>query len=197
MTTTSINKNTFAVLNEICTAVSQQLATEVLLEKIVASTQAITNADGASLYIKHGEVLRFHIIRNLSLKMDINGSSSAIQSLPEIKLNPQNTQHTSISSHCVANKKTINIEDISVEKRIDIASTKAFDAKFNYQTKSILATPILNKHREVLGVMQLINAKNANQIFDQSDIEICEAMSALMSIVLSQQNSVHGTAAHE
>lgn len=188
MTDTINNKKIFTELNEVCTAISKQLPKEVLLEKIITTTQSILNADGASLYIKHGDALRFNIVRNESLKMNLNESSEATKALPEIPLHPIKNQHTSVSAHCAANKKTINIQDISHEKSIDISPTKAFDAKFNYNTKSILAAPILDSHQEVLGVMQLINAKNPNQRFDQADVELFEAMTALLSLVLSRKN---------
>ena len=197
MAMTINNKNIFAAFNEVCSAVSQQLATNVLLEKIMTSAQSMTNADGASLYIKHGEALRFYIVSNHSLKMEMTAGSASIKTLPEIPLNPQNNQHISIASHCATNKQTINIEDISHEQSIDIAPTKAFDAKFNYKTKSILATPILDSHQAVLGVVQLINSKNTYQAFDESDIEVCEAMAALLSIVLSHNNSADAGVSHE
>lgn len=188
MTTNINDKNTFAVLNEVCKALSQEQATEVLLEKIVASIQAMTKVDGASLYIKHGDALRFHIVRNQSLQMALNASSAATKVLPDIPLNPQNNQPISIASHCAKTKKIINIEDIAHEKSINTAPTKAFDTKFNYKTKSVLAIPIVDRQQAVLGVLQLININNAHQKFEQSEIDLCEAMTALLSIVLSRKN---------
>jgi hypothetical protein len=185
MTAENSNGNVITTFNEICVLLSKQAPAEMMLEKIVLGTQALTKADGASLYIKHGEVLKFHIIKNLSLNMDMNGNSASIKSLPEIPLHPTKNHHSSISSHCAITKKNIHIEDFFNETTIDITATKAFDEKFNYKTKSILAVPILDRKQDVLGVIQLINANNDHQSFNEADLHICESMAALASIALS------------
>ena len=184
MTVEHNNKET-TTPSELVASLTKQLPREAMLEEALTGLQLNTKADGASLYIKHGEALRFHIIKNKTLNMDMNASSAAIKSLQEIPLHSTGNQHSSISAYCAITKKSINVVDISLETRVDLGPTKAFDTKFNYQTKSILATPILDNKQNVLGVIQLINAQNEGQSFNETHVQACAEVAAIISNVLN------------
>jgi len=182
------NKQLITMLSDLFISLSKEFPTEIILEKTLSSLQSNTKADGATLYIKDGNTLRFHIIKNKTLNMDLNKSSTAIKNLPEISLSSTEDRQSSISAHCAITKKIINIEDISLESTVDIGPTKAFDEKFKYKTKSILATPILDGKQDVLGVIQLINAQNNEQLFTESDVQTSTEVTAMISAILSNGN---------
>lgn len=189
MTVEHRNEESTRQLSELLGALEKQIPREAMLEEALTGLQLNTSADGASLYIKHGEALRFHIIKNNTLNMDMNASAAAIKSLQEISLHSSGNQHSSISAYCAITKKSINVVDIRLETRVDIGPTKAFDTKFNYQTKSILATPILDNKDNVLGVIQLINAQNDEQSFNEIHLKACAEVAAIISNVLIDGHS--------
>ncbi|MBK9207168.1 MAG: GAF domain-containing protein [Anaerolineales bacterium] len=68
----------------------------------------------------------------------------------------------------------------------DFSGTKGFDAKTKYHSKSFLTIPIENKDGRVIGVLQLINAKNpeTNEIVPFADDDVLEALVLLATAAL-------------
>ena len=98
-----------------------------LLETVVVEAQALTNADGGTLYLLEDEKsLKFVIMRNTSLGIAMGGTSN--------------------------NKISFDF---------DFSGTKSFDARTGYRSKSFLTIPLKNTQGRVIGVLQLINAKDA------------------------------------
>jgi len=62
-------------------------------------------------------------------------------------------------------KRLVNIHDAYEEEGFDFEGTKNFDEKSGYRSKSFLTVPLKNHESEIIGVMQLINARN-----DQDDV---------------------------
>ena len=58
--------------------------------------------------------------------------------------------------------KTVNVEDAYDTECFDFSGTKAFDANTGYRSKSFLTVPLKNHDGDVVGVLQLINARDAN-----------------------------------
>jgi HD-GYP domain-containing protein (c-di-GMP phosphodiesterase class II) len=56
--------------------------------------------------------------------------------------------------------ETVNIKDAYEEEGFDFEGTKNFDKKSGYRSKSFLTVPLKNHENEIIGVMQLINARN-------------------------------------
>jgi signal transduction protein with GAF and PtsI domain len=56
------------------------------------------------------------------------------------------------------------------------------DEKTGYRTRNILATPIFDSHKKVLGVIQLLNKETGD--FDESDIEFLEFFAHFVSAYL-------------
>ena len=85
------------------------------------------------------------------------------------------------------------IDDIYEDKNYDFKSTKDFDKKFNYKTKSILTAPLIDTlNNETIGIIQLINKKNDNGYipFSQDDKQFISISSyfIVLSIVNAKNN---------
>ncbi len=185
-------------LNEIGIALSAEKNTPKLLEMILRGAKTILNADGGTLYLatedkKH---LHFEIIMNDSLGIMMGAKLGEPIPFPALPLyddegNPNNTM---VAAHAAIHKKTINIPDAYVAEGFDFAGTRAFDTQMGYRSKSFLTLPMLNHENELIGVIQLINAKGSkdNQIIEFSKVSqrIGESLASQAAIALTNNKLI-------
>ena len=162
-----LDQRLFWRLIEISTALSGERNTLRLFERILDAAQDITHADGGTLYlIKEPEegkpVLEFEIMRNSSLGLRLGGTSgNPIQFAPLPLYREDGTaNHNNIATHTALTREMENIEDAYFAKHLDFSGTKAFDERTGYRSKSFLTVPLCNHADEIIGVLQLVNAKD-------------------------------------
>lgn len=133
-----------------------------LLETLVAEAQSVTHADAGTLYLVENKALKFVILRNTSLNLTMGGTSgNEITFFPVRLFNPDGSENkANVVSHAALTHKRINISDAYQADGFDFSGTKGFDAKTKYRSKSFLTIPLENKEGNVIGVLQLINAKD-------------------------------------
>ncbi|MES1195136.1 MAG: GAF domain-containing protein, partial [Opitutus sp.] len=153
-----------ADLNQIGIALSQEKDLDRLLETILIAAKKITNADGGTLYRRQAgkDVLTFEIIRTDSLGIAMGGTTGTKIPFPPIQLrDPRGRENSSmVVAYAVLKEKTVNIADAYQEKGFDFSGTKTFDRHTGYHSTSFLTVPMKNHEDEVIGVLQLINAKD-------------------------------------
>lgn len=185
-------------LNEIGIALSAEKNTPKLLEMILRGAKTILNADGGTLYLatEDKRYLQFEIIMNDSLGIMMGAKLGEPIPFPALPLyddagNPNNTM---VAAHAALYKKTINIPDAYVAEGFDFAGTRAFDTKMGYRSKSFLTLPMLNHENELIGVLQLINAKGVgdNQIIEFSKVSqrIGESLASQAAIALTNNKLI-------
>ncbi len=145
-------------LTDIGLALSAERNLDVLLEMIVEEARNFTYADGGTLYILEKNKLHFKIFQNDTLDIRLGGKNESPIPFPPLEMNPSN-----VSSHVALTGKTINIPDVSKDKDHDFSDSIVFDQKFNYRTQSMLLVPMKNNDEEVIGVIQLLNARKPGE----------------------------------
>lgn len=148
-------------LLDIGVALSAEKNYPKLLESILSEARRITRCDAGTLYLVDDNHLSFQIIQNDQLGLCQGGSGKPID-LPPIKI----TQAT-VAGYCALSKKVINIGDVygTVSSELDFSGPRRYDAITGYHTKSMLVVPLEDSDDVVIGVLQLLNAKN-----EQGDI---------------------------
>ena len=182
-------------LNEIGIALSVESDTPKLLELIMMGAKALTHADGGSLYFLKDELLSFEIISNDSLNIQMGGTSGKEITFPPIPLVEDGEEnHSNVVSHCVLSGNTINIEDAYDEDGFDFTGTRNFDRKTNYRTQSILTFPLKNHEKDIIGVLQLINARdiaNGKIIsFNAIAQQLAESLASQAAVALTQRRLI-------
>lgn len=152
-------------LNDIGIALTIEKDIDLLLEKILRGAKSITNADAGTLYsITRGRQLKFEIVLNDTLKLYMGGSTGRPVRLPNISLYDADTGKANthmVAVRAVVSNVTINIPDVyGPNESFDFSGPREFDRKFGYQSQSFLAVPLTNTEDEVVGVFQLINARD-------------------------------------
>jgi len=197
LTAPSLDKDIFWQLIEISIALSSERNSARLFEKILDAAQDITHADGGTLYLlkeKAGhQVLEFEILRNNSLDLTLGGSSGRKIPFAPLPLYREDgsPNHNNIATYTALTKKMENIEDAYYAEHLDFSGTKAFDARANYRSKSFLTVPLCNHLNEVIGVLQLVNAKDIHSgetiSFSHNLEPIVAALASSAAIALENQ----------
>jgi HD-GYP domain-containing protein (c-di-GMP phosphodiesterase class II) len=186
-------------LNTIGVALSQERNVARLLETILEAAQRLTRADAGTLYLhdKDRQVLHFELVRNDSLHLAMGGTSGVPVDLAPIALYDQSGQanHAMVVSHAVLTRETINIPDAYQAPGFDFSGTRQFDARTGYHSQSFLTVPMHDHENEVIGVLQLINARaagnNAVIAFSRDDQQLLESLASQAAIALTNRRLIN------
>jgi HD-GYP domain-containing protein (c-di-GMP phosphodiesterase class II) len=155
-------------------ALSQERDIKMLLPIILRHACDVTNADAGSIYIVKGHD-EDPLERTLSFAVSQNDSRTLPAGIPEMPVSA-----TSIVGQCVLSRDRINIPNLYGLDPPGIGNNpwgfvhdRSFDDHNRYQTRSVLAVPMISARNEVIGVIQLINkrAKGWIQLDLASDFE--------------------------
>ncbi|OVE82117.1 hypothetical protein BVY03_01655 [bacterium K02(2017)] len=161
-------------LTDIGTALSAENRIPVLLEKILDNARELTNAEGGTLYLvaEDKKFLNFEIIQNGASNIRMGGTAQKVTWSPVPLFNDDGSEnHNNVSTYVASTGQLINIDDVYNVKNFDFSGTKTFDQKNNYRSKSMLVVALRDHENEIIGVLQLLNAKDkdTNQIIAFSD----------------------------
>jgi HD-GYP domain-containing protein (c-di-GMP phosphodiesterase class II) len=165
-----------------------------LLEMILQEAKRIAFADGGTLYIRtDDDKLQFKIMLNDTLHIYTGGTSGASVIFPPLSLyNQWGEPNCDKVAVCAAiHGKTINIPDAYTNTDFEFVGTCAFDKQTGYRSKSFLTVPMKNNEREVIGVLQLLNALNPVTkeigVFGAKEQELVESLASQAAVALENQ----------
>jgi HD-GYP domain-containing protein (c-di-GMP phosphodiesterase class II) len=82
-----------------------------------------------------------------------------------------------------------------VARGFDFSGTKSFDKKTGYRSKSFLTVPMKNHEDEIIGVLQLINAKDratgAIVPFSEADQHLAESLASQAAVALTNRQLIN------
>jgi HD-GYP domain-containing protein (c-di-GMP phosphodiesterase class II) len=188
-------EQTFERLIELGIALSSERDHNRLMEMILLEAKRIPNADGGTLYLYNEEdgTLSFEIMRNDTLNIAMGGTTG--QEIPFPPLNTfdpetQEANYKNVATAVALSKEKSNIADAYTVEEYDFSGTKAFDEKTGYRSMSFLTIPLLNRSDDVIGVVQLINARDpdGNVVAFGEDVEsIIGALASQAAVALENQ----------
>ncbi len=181
-------------LNNIGVALSKETDIDRLLETILVAAKNITNADAGTLYrVTDERTLKFEIMRNDTLGIAMGGTTGVAIPFYPIKLyDGDGAPVTSmVAAYAVHHDRSVNIEDAYSEEGFDFSGTKSFDGKTGYRSRSFLTVPMKDHENVVIGVLQLINAKDraegAAGTFSDADMHLAESLASQAAIALTNR----------
>jgi HD-GYP domain-containing protein (c-di-GMP phosphodiesterase class II) len=166
-------------LNQIGAALSAEHDTEKLLDLILTKSRAITQSDAGSLYIVEAAeseaeisapaaddtgklIMRQHKEPKKRLRWKLVQNDTMAVPFREVtmEISPK-----SIAGYVALTGETVNIADAyHLPPNVPYTINRKFDDDSGYRTKSILAVPMRNQKDEIVGVVQLINAKRDRRV---------------------------------
>lgn len=181
-------------LNAIGVALSAEKDTPRLLEMILLGAKRITGADGGSLYTMTADgELQFEIVRTDSMNIARGGTSGNAISYAPIPLRDADGQPNDrmVVAYAALHERTVNIADAYSEQGFDFTGTRAFDAQTGYRSRSFLTIPMKNHESDVIGVLQLINKRDAQSgavmAFDADDQRLAESLASQAAVALTNK----------
>lgn len=163
-------------LNEIVKlgiAMSAEKDINRLVDMILHGAKQLSHADGGSLYLKgKDESLDFQIVLNDSLGFQQGGTSADSVRLAPVPLyNPDGSaNHHNVVTHAFLTGQTINIEDAYAASEFDFSGTRSFDLQNGYHSQSFLTIPLQPRGGEVMGALQLINARDPDSLLSGAPV---------------------------
>lgn len=131
---------------------------DVLLERILREARLLVHADAGTIYIKEGDNLKFSYTHNDTLQKRLPAGKKLIYSTFTIPINNQ-----TIAGYVANTGKMLNISDAYLlRSNLPYSFNRSFDERSGYRTQSMLTFPLKTNRGDTVGVLQLINAKNAS-----------------------------------
>ncbi|MBC17575.1 MAG: metal-dependent phosphohydrolase [Desulfovibrio sp.] len=126
-----------------------------ILDKILLDSREFANADAGSIFLVEDNHLTFSYVQNDTL-FDEQTSQTALYQNFTLPISEQ-----SIVGYVAKTKKSLSIPDAyDISPTLPYAFNKDFDNKSGYRTTSLLTIPLLAQESRLVGVMQLINARD-------------------------------------
>ena len=180
-------------LNAIGIALSQESNLDKLLETILIAAKNLTRADGGTLYRLVDDSLKFEIVRNDSLAIAMGGTSGVPVPFYPIPLHDHEGKpnHSMVAAYAALTHDTVNISDAYTADGFDFSGTRNFDKRTGYRSMSFLTVPMKNHEGTIIGVLQLLNARNPESglvvPFSEEDQRLAESLSSQAAIALTNR----------
>ncbi len=128
---------------------------DILLDKILYEVRRFTNAESGTIFLVTEGKLRINYTQN-DVLFERDPSSKYKYLYHDLPID-----NSSIAGSVALSGKILSLEDVyRLPKGCPCGFNKEFDIKNNYRTQSVLAVPLKTIRNKVIGVMQIINAKN-------------------------------------
>ena len=149
-------KNKLKRILEIDSDLNRVQDLDLLLDRVLYEARRSANADAGTIYIKEKGKLSFKYSHNDTKKKELDPGQKLIYSYFTVEINEE-----SISGYVASNQIPLNVPDMyNIPKSKPYCYNTWYDEKSNYKCISSLTIPLVSNQGEVLGVLQLINAKD-------------------------------------
>ncbi len=182
--------NSTEVFNEISRKLSRETNLQNQLAIVVEGAMDLTNADAGTLYsISDDKFLKFEVVLNRSLEIK---KQAPDMSFPDIPIYLENKEENSsmVVVNCVLTEQSIFIDNAYDEQDYNLSGVRKFDESTGYRTYSLLTVPIFDFAKKIIGVIQLINAKdpdNSMRVFNKNDQEMVNLFVLQTAFTLSSK----------
>jgi len=137
---------------------------DLLLERMLFEARKVVKADAGSIYVtvptdegeEGTEKLSIKYSQNDTLQKQLPRGQKMIYSIFTVPINEK-----SISGYCAHKKELINVPDMyNISLDVPYKFNSSFDMVTGYKTVSSLTIPLISYDQRVIGVIQVLNAKD-------------------------------------
>jgi HD-GYP domain-containing protein (c-di-GMP phosphodiesterase class II) len=185
----------FRELNRIGIALSAEKDIDRLQSFILTTMRQLTHADGASLWLKMEEDGVPKLFLASSQNHSIDKNTYQAFTVP--------VDHRTVVGYAVSIGSSQIYEDAYSPPPGKPVGGKSFDSQFGYRTKSMLTVPMRSYNNDVVGAVQLINAKRrfetrltvdnvAEEVvsFQPDDVEMIESIASQAAVAIDNKNLI-------
>lgn len=166
-------------------ALSAEPEYERLLERLVGETRRLCHADAGALFLRHPDASLHCVFQEYESLGIVQRGTDADSS--QMNLDDATESLDPVASAMLTGRAQ-NVGNVSALDPAVAARTRAFDQANDYVTRSMLAVPLTAASGEVVGVLELVNARDlrhgAHAPFDSGLEQLVVSMSALAGAAL-------------
>lgn len=158
----------------------------VLLHQTLSNLRKLLNAEGGTIYIKEGNVLKFNVFQNDLFSYENIYKQHYFQQDANLPLDKEGI-YTAVD--CYIKKEVIMVNNVYENSEYNFIGARVFDKKFNYKTHSILSIPLIHPFNDnTLGVIQLLNKIEGEEIipFNAKDKETVLMLSSFIALFIDK-----------
>ncbi|HEY6116576.1 MAG TPA: HD domain-containing phosphohydrolase [Candidatus Dormibacteraeota bacterium] len=185
----------FRELNRIGVALSAEKDIDRLQSFILTTMRQLTHADGASLWLRMDDEGAPKLFLASSQNHSIDKDTYSAFKVP--------VDEKTVVGYTVSTGKSQLYDDAYHPPPGKPMGGKSFDAQFGYRTKSMLTVPMRDYNNDVVGAVQLINAKRdfetrltndnvATEVtsFRTEDVEMIESIASQAAVALDNKTLI-------
>uniref|UniRef100_A0A7C3ICD3 HD domain-containing protein n=1 Tax=Gracilinema caldarium TaxID=215591 RepID=A0A7C3ICD3_9SPIR len=129
---------------------------DLLLERILLEARRVVHADAGSIYVKDGDKLAIKYSQNDTLQKALPPGQKLVYSVFTIPINEK-----TLSGYCALTKEILNVQDVyNIPANSPFSYNTQYDKISGYKSTSMLTVPLKTAENKLLGVIQVINAKD-------------------------------------
>ena len=190
-TTMAIMKNSLQKFLAISKALSAERDYQKLLEMILREARAVSYADGGAILMTNDDetALDVVILENVETGAHFGGTSGRQSPFEPVPFDaaPDADGRPDLDGETARLAETVRLDDLDGEIPFDVAGIrKRFDGD-GFQSRSVLNVPLTDQKDEIVGLLQLVNARSAAgevTAFDPDVVPYIEAISADAAVAL-------------
>lgn len=169
-----------------------------LLALILRTAKSLVNADAGTLYrIGRDGCLHFEILLNDSLDLTRTGGDDGdgpFRPIP-LRLPDGSPNDTLVVANAVLHGRTVVIDDAYADGGFDFSGTHRFDQRTGYRSRSFLTVPMRDHENQIIGVLQLINAKDPDSgaviTFSAGARALTESLASQAAVALTNRQLIN------
>ncbi len=166
-------------------ALPSQQNVDELLEMIVDESRRFTRADAGTLFTVSADEkhLDWRIVQNDTLGTRVGGTSdvevdASVYRPVELVADGQ-PNLSNVSAYAANTGQMVNIPDVYEAEGFDFTGPRLYDKATGYRSQSMLVLPLKRTDGEVIGVLQLLNAR------DEAGLKVVPFSSAFEALTAS------------
>ncbi len=130
---------------------------DTILDRVLLLARQITGADAGSIFLVQNDVLRFSYVHNDTL-FSKNTTDRAVYADFSVPID-----RSSIVGNVASTGETLVIDDAyALDPDLPYRFNSSYDGRSGYHTRSMLTLPLRSTQDRLVGVMQLINARDSS-----------------------------------
>ncbi|MHC1702175.1 MAG: GAF and HD-GYP domain-containing protein [Humidesulfovibrio sp.] len=157
---------------------------DAILDRVLGEARGMTNADAGSIFLVENGHLRFSYVHNDTLFRGPDASKHLYTDFA-VPINEK-----SIVGYAAMTGESLVIEDAyALSGDEPYSFNKSFDEETGYRTRSMLTIPLKTFQSRIVGVMQLINARDCNdkpRPFSADDIQYAPLFANSASVTIER-----------
>ena len=184
-TTMAVMKSSLQNFFEISRALSAEKDYRKLLEMVLREASKVAHADGGAILITNDDetALEIAILENETAGVHFGGTSGNEPSFPDVpfEVEPGGIMHPDADSETARRNETISIDDLAENRTFDATAICERYGWSGGAGKSLLNVPLTDQKGEIVGLLQLVNARSQTGEVTAFDPEVVPAIEAVAS----------------